>query len=423
MRFFHIKSDFTNICSFIIYLIPLALISGPLFSDLFVSILGIFAIYIILRFKEFHYLKNKFIIIIFFWWLYLIFLSLSSENIYLSLESSLFYFRFIFFVIAIWIVLKNNKIFLKYFYYFLFFTFFILFFDSFFQLIFKHNLIFFSYEGDRLSSLFGEEKKLGSYISRLLPLLSGLMIFNSNNLFKTKVLLFFLYLLSLILILFSGERSSLFYYILNIILIIIFVKDLRKFFSISISVITLFSGFFILYQDNVRQRMIDNTITRFIHKDQLHIYNNNLNVFSSEHQSIYISAYKIFLDNKIFGIGPKNFRIECLKDEYKVVHSYQQCPSHPHNSYIQLLAETGILGFLFILGLFFLIFYLLIRKKLRINYSFQEKNLYIFLLITCCISLWPLTPTGNFFNNWLNIIYFFPIGFILYFIDKNKIKT
>ena len=121
MWFSHIKSDFSKICSFIIYLLPLALISGPLFSDLFVSILGIFAIYIILRFKEFHYLKNKFIIIIFFWWLYLIFLSLSSENIYLSLESSLFYFRFIFFVIAIWFVLENKKNFLKYFYYSLFF--------------------------------------------------------------------------------------------------------------------------------------------------------------------------------------------------------------------------------------------------------------------------------------------------------------
>ena len=180
MRFFHIKSDFSKICSFIVYLLPLALISGPLFSDLFVSILGIFAIYIILRFKEFHYLKNKFIIIFFLWWIYLIFLSLSSENIYLSLESSLFYFRFIFFVIAIWFLLKNIKNFLKYFYYFLFFTFFLLFFDSFFQLIFKYNLIFYSYEGGRLSSFFGEEKKLGSYISRFLPLLSGLMIFHSN---------------------------------------------------------------------------------------------------------------------------------------------------------------------------------------------------------------------------------------------------
>jgi O-antigen ligase len=168
--------------------------------------------------------------------------------------------------------------------------------------------------------------------------------------------------------------------------------------------------------DNIRQRMIDNTLNQFF-------FNNNVYVLSSEHQSIYLSAYKIFLDNKISGIGPKNYRIECLKDKYKVVHSYMTCPTHPHNTYIQLLAETGILGFLFILGLFFLISYLLIRKKLRINYSFQDRNLYIFLLISCFISLWPLTPTGNFFNNWLNIIYFFPIGFILYFIDKNKIKT
>ena len=299
MRFFHIKSDISKICSFIIYLLPLALISGPLFSDLFVSVLGIFSIYIILRFKEFHYLKNKFIIIFFLWWIYLIFLSLSSENIYLSLESSLFYFRFIFFAIAIWFVLKNKKNFLKYLYYSFFFTFFVLFSDSFFQLFFNHNILFYSYEGDRLSGFFGEEKKLGSYISRFLPLLSGLMIFNSNNLFKTKFLLFFLYLLSLILILFSGERSSLFYYVLNIALIIIFVTDLRKFFSISVFFITLFAGMIVLYSDNVRERIIDNTLSLFTYKDQPYIYSNNLRFFSSEHQSIYVSAYKIFLDNKI----------------------------------------------------------------------------------------------------------------------------
>ena len=37
----------------------------------------------------------------------------------------------------------------------------------------------------------------------------------------------------------------------------------------------------------------------------------------------------------------------------------------------------------------------------------------IFLLIALYISLWPLAPTGNFFHNWLNIIYFMPIGFLL----------
>ena len=36
------------------------------------------------------------------------------------------------------------------------------------------------------------------------------------------------------------------------------------------------------------------------------------------------------------------------------------------------------------------------------------------------IYLWPLMPTGNFFNNWLSIILFFISGFFLY--RNNKIK-
>ena len=38
------------------------------------------------------------------------------------------------------------------------------------------------------------------------------------------------------------------------------------------------------------------------------------------------------------------------------------------------------------------------------------------------ITLWPLAPTGNFFNNWLSIIYFLPLGFIIYFLIKKKIN-
>ena len=33
--------------------------------------------------------------------------------------------------------------------------------------------------------------------------------------------------------------------------------------------------------------------------------------------------------------------------------------------------------------------------------------------VSIFITLWPLVPTGSFFNNWLNVIYFLPIGFII----------
>jgi len=41
------------------------------------------------------------------------------------------------------------------------------------------------------------------------------------------------------------------------------------------------------------------------------------------------------------------------------------------------------------------------------------------LLILFFITLLPLVPTGNFFNNWISIVYFLPIGFLLSNINNN----
>ena len=46
----------------------------------------------------------------------------------------------------------------------------------------------------------------------------------------------------------------------------------------------------------------------------------------------YVTAYKIFLDNKVFGVGVKNFRNFCSDEKYEV--SSLSCSTHPHNIYI-----------------------------------------------------------------------------------------
>ena len=38
------------------------------------------------------------------------------------------------------------------------------------------------------------------------------------------------------------------------------------------------------------------------------------------------------------------------------------------------------------------------------------------------VNLWPIVPSGNFFNNWLSMLYFYPVGFYLYFKFKNEKK-
>ena len=100
------------------------------------------------------------------------------------------------------------------------------------------------------------------------------------------------------------------------------------------------------------------------------------------------------------------------------------CNTHPHNFYIQILAEIGLIGFVFIFGIFAYLFYLLI-KNLFFKY-FKKKNLFsdseVCILIGLFMVLWPLTTNGNFFNNWINLISFYPLGFFFYFFNKKKEK-
>jgi O-antigen ligase len=146
---------------------------------------------------------------------------------------------------------------------------------------------------------------------------------------------------------------------------------------------------------------------------------NSLNIFSLTHEEHYRSALRIFKDNIFFGAGPKSFRLKCSEEKYLV--SATSCITHPHNTYIQLLSETGVVGFLFI----FSIFIFLCLKCIRMIYSkFFLKNYVdpakVCLLVGFLITLWPFVPTGNFFNNWLNVIFYLPVGFFLWTMEKKR---
>jgi len=62
----------------------------------------------------------------------------------------------------------------------------------------------------------------------------------------------------------------------------------------------------------------------------------------------------MFKDKPILGHGPKLFRIVCK--DYKYNKTEDVFSTHPHIFYLQLLAETGLLGFYFIsIALFFVL--------------------------------------------------------------------
>ena len=140
-------------------------------------------------------------------------------------------------------------------------------------------------------------------------------------------------------------------------------------------------------------------------------------IISKQHHEHYVSGMRMFLNNPLSGVGVKNFRVFCSEKEYYI--SEYTCSPHPHSTYIQLLSETGIVGFLIVLICFiYLNIRLIFHYKKCLNSRPVYKDYQICFLICFYLTLWPLVPSGNFFNNWLSIIYFYPLGIFLWSVNK-----
>ena len=156
--------------------------------------------------------------------------------------------------------MDNNKKFNKYFLFSISFSIFILIIDGFFQYMIGFNILGYEYKGDRLSSFFGDELKLGSYLSRMMPIF---LAFISLLYFQNKKIILFallVFMLSDLLIVFSGERTSLFYLIFSSFVIIILIKK-WKFYRILTLVISSLLIFLIFSTNTkVSNRIITQTI-------------------------------------------------------------------------------------------------------------------------------------------------------------------
>ena len=437
-----IKNDLLfKIPFYLVSLFPFFLITGPFLSDLVLSLTSLLFLSLSYKYRLKNYYKNKFFVFFGLFFIYLFVNSIINFENLSSLKSSIFYFRFGIFSLAVLFLLENDKNLIRNIFFCFVFVFSILILDGYLQYFTGKNILGYYAHTSRISSVFKDELILGSFLSRIYPIFFGVTIFfgTKNKIYIASII----FILSETLIFLSGERAAFLYLNLAAIYFLILAHNFKLLRLVTLSLSFLIIVIIMSIDNTSKKRMIDQTLKDFglieniqnqdnkkniidqdskILNSTKEIINNKkqLYIFSEQHHVLFLTAIKIFKENPIFGIGIKNFRVFCYQEKFYI--SKYSCNSHPHNTYLQFLSELGIIGFTFLLIIFLLIIYFSFKHlvfKLKKKILFTDFQ--ICLLSALLISVWPFVPNGNFFNNWLSCIIYFPVGILLWTLNNKKL--
>ena len=130
----------------------------------------------------------------------------------------------------------------------------------------------------------------------------------------------------------------------------------------------------------------------------------------------YIREFATFYDtwqmNKYIGGGIKNFRYYCHVRPNLDKNSVFKCNMHPHNYYLEILTETGLIGFILISVIFTIILYKTLYKKYFIKSALNDNVIIIPFIFLFIAEIFPIKSTGSFFTTG-NATYLFLIMALL----------
>jgi len=267
----------------------------------------------------------------------------------------------------------------------------------------------------RFNGTFGHEAIAGSYIQKFF-LISLLCIILSNLNSKFTFLIFFINILGVGILLTLDRMPFLVYLFTLFILIVLFKKNRLLFFSSLLIILLIFTFLFKNY-DPIKNRYnsLNNEInfSKIINflkenndeKSKINI--NNEKILAGDYSKIYKSAYYLWLEKPIIGYGVKSFEINCHK--LLIENKSLTCSTHPHNIYLEVIINQGLLGFVIFVVLIILLVNNFIKKLYGTKYE-NEKIFNIIFLTILIVELWPLRSYGSIFQTVNGTLFWFLIS-------------
>lgn len=416
---------------YLLTLIPVFILIGPSVSLIGIILLSFFTFHVIIYQNDFYFLNSFSIKLFLFLYTYLIFNSYISLDQVIGLKRNLGFLRFILLFIIINYFFYKKKDADNLFYIWLI-TIIILIIDICKEYFFGTNI--FGWGGpdqphaDRVVSFFKDEPIAGAYLSGFALLIFGFLL---EKLTHRNLLPWIFLLVSLFAILISGERSNTLKVFFGFTLMFLFFRFIKI--KIKIFILTFVISFLFLIIVNanyIKSKFDYNNAsyikTRYIDQFFIHFSSiNNLKKFvdDSVYFQLYRSGLAVFKNYPVLGVGNKNYRVETCSDVAKNEKFNYYCLTHPHQIYIELLAEHGIIGSLIILGVFFSLMFKIL-KNIILSKNYIQIGAFCFVIFVFT----PFLPSGAFFNDfnltilWLNISIMFACTKETNIFNKKHIK-
>ena len=403
------KQKFEGIYLFLISILPISIVVGPS-----ISLLNIFLIIMLflinLKFDEIKIEKRFLYYLLLILYIYLIFNSFISIDYKEGIYRNLGFLRFIILFIAINLffkISKNQFIFLNFWSLIIL----IVVFDSFIEFSFGKNLLGYG-DGlyvDRIVSFFKDEPIVGAYLLGFNFIIVGYFFekFYKQNL-KLKLALFLILFILVGCILVTGERSNGIKAIIGLMIFLFLNNKISTKIKISIFLFSLvFTGLIISNSNYLKVRYGQQLFTQLFDNNQRDQFiQNNL------YLKLYKSGLAVFKDNPIFGVGNKNYRVITTKNIETKINEDYILNTHPHQIYIELLSEHGLVGTIILLSIFF---YLIFKNLKIIIISRNSIQLGCFTYLI--INFLPILPSGSFFNDFSSTLFWINLS-IMYACNK-----
>ena len=401
----------TKLTFSLILLFPIFLITGNFLVNFFYISISILSI---LNFnkKDVFFRSNIFYLLIFF----LIYLSI---NLLFSINFSNSYPRVIKFLLIILFIKEifffNDKkeIYFEKIIKFWTILYIIVTIDIIFELIFGFNTLGFrSYLDGRIASFFGDELVVGTFYHFFSLIILSYFVKN-----KYPNLLVISLIIAIISISFMiGERANFIKLFFSILLFSFLILEINFIKKAGLVCLTLLIISIIFYSNDSLKKRYYNQISIIYSIDGFKKY-----FKESQYGAHQITAYEIFKNNVLFGVGLKNFREESKKSIYENPDYYktnQRQSTHPHQIHLEILSELGLLGYILFL---ILIFYSIIFSAK--NYFIERNPYQISALIYILSCLIPLMPSGSLFSTFFGGIFWFSFGLMISFNKNLKLKV